>query len=47
MDVIWGILLIVFGLIAWGGQLLSALTPKYAQRIGFMEQEVDVDNLIQ
>jgi len=43
MDIIWGILLIVFGLIAWGGQVLSALTPKYAQRVGLMEQEEDVD----
>jgi hypothetical protein len=43
MDIIWGILLIVFGLIAWGGQVLSALTPKYAQRIGLMEPEADVD----
>jgi len=43
MDIIWGILLIVFGFIAWGGQVLSALTPKYAQRIGLMEPEEDVD----
>jgi hypothetical protein len=43
MDIIWGILLIVFGLIAWGGQVLSALIPKYAQRIGLMEPEADVD----
>jgi hypothetical protein len=43
MDIIWGILLIVFGFIAWGGQVLSALTPKYAQRIGLMEPEADVD----
>ena len=43
MDIIWGILLVVFGLIAWGGQVLSALTPKYAQRVGLMEQEEDVD----
>jgi hypothetical protein len=43
MDVIWGLILIVFGLIAWGGQVLSALTPKHAQRIGLMELEEDVD----
>ena len=43
MDIILGILLVVFGLIAWGGQVLSVLTPKYAQRIGLIEPEEDVD----
>ena len=43
MDIIWGLLLIVFGLIGWGGQVLSALTPKYAQKIGLMEPEADLD----
>ncbi len=43
MDIIWGILLIVFGLIAWGGQVLSALTPKFAEKLGLNESEADVD----
>ena len=43
MDIIWGILLIVFGLIAWGGQVLSALTPKFAEKLGLIEPEADVD----
>ena len=43
MDIIWGILLIVFCLIGWGGQLLSALTPKFAEKLGFIEPETDVD----
>jgi len=43
MDIIWGILLIVFGLIAWGGQVLSALTPRIAEKLGLMEPEADVD----
>jgi len=43
MDTIWGILLIVFGLIAWGGQVLSALTPRIAEKLGFIEPEADVD----
>lgn len=43
MDIIWGIILIVFGLIAWIGQVLSTITPKFAQRIGLMEPEADVD----
>ena len=43
MDIIWGILLIVFGLIAWGGQVLSALTPGIAEKLGLIESEADVD----
>jgi hypothetical protein len=43
MDIIWGILLLVFGLIAWGGQLLSAFTPVVAEKFGLMEPEADVD----
>lgn len=43
MDVIWGILLIVFGLLAWLGQLLSALTPKVAGKLNLIELESDVD----
>ncbi len=44
MDIIWGILLIVFGLIAWGGQVLSALTPKFATKLGIIEPEAEVDD---
>jgi hypothetical protein len=43
MDIIWGILLIVFGLIAWGGQILSALRPRFAEKLGLMEPKADVD----
>ena len=43
MDTIWGILLIVFGLIAWGGQVLSALTPRIAEKLGLIEPEADID----
>jgi len=43
MDAIWGLILIVFGLIAWGGQVISAFSPKYAQRIGLMEPEAEVE----
>lgn len=45
MDIIWGILLVVFGLIAWGGQVLSALTPKFATKLGLIEPEEDVDHV--
>lgn len=43
MDIIWGVLLLVFGLIAWGGQVLSAISPKSAEKIGLNELEDDVD----
>jgi len=43
MDIIWGVLLLVFGLIAWGGQVLSAISPKSAGKIGLSESEDDVD----
>ncbi|NNG27384.1 MAG: hypothetical protein HKM87_07650, partial [Ignavibacteriaceae bacterium] len=42
-DIIWGILLVAFGLIAWGGQVLSTITPKFAERLGLIEPEADVD----
>ena len=43
MDIIWGIVLIVFGLIAWGGQVLSILTPTLAEKFGLIEPEADVN----
>ena len=44
MDIIWGLLLIVFGLIAWGGQVLSTLMPKFATKLSLIEPEADVDS---
>ena len=43
MDIIWAILIIVFGLIGWGGQVLSTLTPKFAAKLGLIEPEADTD----
>ena len=43
MDIIWGILLIAFGLIAWGGQVLSAVTPRLAEQLGLTEPEAEVN----
>ena len=43
MDIIWGILIIVFGLIGWGGQVLSALIPRFAEKLGLIEPKADVD----
>ena len=43
MDTIWGILLIAFGFIAWGGQVLSAVTPRLAEQLGLTEPEAEVN----
>ncbi len=43
MAVFWGIVLIVFGLIAWVGQSVSWLWPRTAARLGLTEAEEDVD----
>ena len=43
MNTIWGILLIAFGLIAWGGQVLSAVTPRLAEQLGLTEPEAEVN----
>ena len=43
MNVAWGAILIVFGLISWLGQGISAFMPALAVRVGVMEPEADVD----
>ena len=43
MDIIWGILIIVFGLIAWIGQVLSAMAPTLAAKLQLSEPKEDVD----
>lgn len=43
MRYLWGFVLIVLGLIAWGGQLLSWAMPDHAVRLGLMEAEADVE----
>jgi len=43
MDFIWGVILIIFGLLCWVGQAISALAPKVAAKLGLTEPESDVD----
>ncbi|HSF84197.1 MAG TPA: hypothetical protein VLG28_00885 [Acidimicrobiia bacterium] len=43
MGIFWGVVLVILGLIGWGGQLLSWLRPATAVRLGVMEAEEDVE----
>ena len=43
MNQVWGIVLIVFTLIGWLGQVISLISPKAAARLGVSEPETDVD----
>ena len=43
MDTTLGVVLIVFGLLAWAGQTFSYLAPSAAQRIGLVEAEDEVE----
>ena len=43
MNLIWGIVLIIFGLIAWIGQAISLVAPKKAANLGMSEHESEVD----
>ncbi len=43
MEIIWGVLIILFSLIAWVGQLISAISSEKAQALGLAEEESDVD----
>lgn len=43
--IVWGLVLIVLSLLAWGGQTLSFLAPATAARLGLAEAEDDVDPL--
>ena len=43
MNMIWGIILAAFSLLAWIGQAVSALAPNAAVRVGLSEPESDVD----
>jgi len=43
MELIWGVILIIFGLLGWLGQVLSAFAPKAAANLGLTEPESDVD----
>jgi hypothetical protein len=43
MSLIWGIVLIIFGLIAWMGQAISAIAPNMSVKWGLSEHESEVD----
>jgi hypothetical protein len=44
MNLVWGIVLIIFGLFAWIGQFLSATSPKKAAQWGLTDKEHEVDS---
>lgn len=46
MDLFWGLVLLVLGLVAWVGQLISWLWPNMAGRWGIAESEADVDPVL-
>lgn len=43
MYFVWGIFITLLGLIGWGGQLITVLSPKLAAKIGVAEPESEVD----
>lgn len=43
MDVLWGVVLVILGLLAWGGQTLSVLAPGPAVRMGLADAEGAVE----
>lgn len=43
MRVAWGVALVVLGLLAWLGQVLSWLAPASAARLGLTETEAEVE----
>ncbi len=45
MNLIWGLILIVFSLIGWLGQVISLISPKVGAELGVCEPESDVDSV--
>ena len=43
MEVAWGVVLIVLGLLAWGGQTLSWFAPNAAEKLSLVETEETVE----
>ena len=43
MDLVFGIIIIVFSLLAWLGQLITAFSYKQAVKWGLAEPEADID----
>jgi hypothetical protein len=45
MDLTWAVVMILFGLLAWGGQTLARFVPETANRLGLVESEDAVEPL--
>ena len=45
MQLAWGIIVIVLGPMAWGGQALSWVAPSKAARLGLVESESTVEDV--
>lgn len=43
MIIIWGVILTIISFLGWLGQLISAINPLLAARLGLTELESDVD----
>lgn len=43
MNIIWGIIVIFLVLISWIGQIISAISPQKAAKLGVCEAEAEVD----
>ena len=43
MNIIWGVILTIVSSLGWIGQLISAINPRLAERMGLTEAETDVD----
>ena len=43
MNITWGVILLIISLIGWLGQIVSALSPSVATKLGVTEPEADVD----
>ena len=41
---LWGLVIVVLGLLAWGGQTLSWFAPATAARLGLADAEGSVDD---
>lgn len=43
MNVLWGLVVVLLSLLAWGGQIISWLAPELAVRLNVMEPENSVE----
>ncbi len=43
MDLVWGVVIVILGGLAWGGQILTRLSPATATRLSLVEAEDSVE----